>query len=332
MPGAFEVDQVGQIQEIADMVFNVRADETPFTSLVPKDKKPAQKVSTWQTETYDDVPIGGIPDGLDVTEFNHQPREELTGIAQKFRQPWFVSDFADITDVAGIKGEKARQKAIAAKKLKFSMEGRFLSNEELAKEPAAPENLTRGTFRWLQVAAQDIYPVPDAFRPDAACIYTGTLANLAESAFENLVIAAYTAKRGKVNIDMFAGVLAQRVIDNYTVRDTDGAANLYPVRTFNQNAKDKKLLKAVTVLEFSYGTVRCHPSTFLYLNADGSASDRTHRALLGLDLSMWRLAFMRKPRMVDMQDMGGGPRGFADAIAILKAMNPLGQFAGTSES
>lgn len=332
MPGAYEVDQVGQIQEISDMVFNVRADETPLTSLCPKDRKPAQKVSTWQTEGYDDVAIGGVADGADVTEFSHQPREELTGVAQKFRQPWFVSDFADVTDVAGIKSEKARQKAIAAKKLKFAMEGRFLSNEELAKEPTAAENLTRGAFRWLQATAQTLYPVPAAFRPASACIYTGTLANLTESAFENLVIAAYTAKRGKVNIDMFAGVLAQRVLDNFTVRDTDGAANLFPVRSFNQNAKDKKLIKAVTVLEFSYGTVRCHPSTFLYLNADGSASDRTHRSFLGLDLSMWRLAFMRKPRMVDLQDQGGGPRGFADAIAILKSMNPLGQFAGTSES
>lgn len=332
MPGAYEVDQVGQKQEISNMVFNARAPQTPFTSLVPKGKKPAQKISTWQTKSITDGSLDGVADGADVTEFGHEPREELTGISQKQREPWMVSDFADVTDVAGIKSEKAEQKATATVKLKYKMEGRYLSLLECAKEPAADTNLMRGAGLWLSPTAQTLYPVPEEFRPSADCTYDGTLANLTEAEFENLVIAAYLATDHAVDIDMFTGVLAQRVIDNFTVRDTDGAANLYPVRSFTQDAKSKKMIKVVSVLEFSYGTVRCHPSTFLFKNLDGTASDRTSRGFLGLNLRMWELGFMRKPRMVDLQDQGGGPRGFADVISVIKCRNPLGQFRGLSES
>ena len=40
MAGIYETDQVGQVQEISNAVFNIRADETPFTSMLKKDKKP----------------------------------------------------------------------------------------------------------------------------------------------------------------------------------------------------------------------------------------------------------------------------------------------------
>jgi hypothetical protein len=327
------VDQKGQRQEIADEVFNVRADETPFTSLVPKDPKPAQKLSTWQTETYDDVDVDGVPDGEDVAAFSSQGREELTGVAQKFRKPWSVSDFADVTEVAGLpSGEKGRQKAVSAKKLKFALEGRFLSAHECAKQPAAAKNVTRGAYKWLDVAAQSLYPVPDAFRPASACVYSSTLAAFTEAAFEALVIAAYQAKRGKVDIDAFAGVLLQQVIDNFTCRDALGTTSLMPIRSFVQDGTKKAMVKSVTVLSLSYGTVRMHPSTFMRLDLAGAASAGTHRSMIGLDLSMWKAAFMRKPRLVELPDLGGGPRGFSDCIAILKSLNPLGQFKAEIDS
>jgi hypothetical protein len=85
----------------------------------------------------------------------------LEGIAQKFRRPWFVSDIADVTTVAGLpSGEKGRQKAIAAIVLKLMIEARCLSNEECSEDNGTDTpNATRGGYMWLSTTAQALRPV-----------------------------------------------------------------------------------------------------------------------------------------------------------------------------
>lgn len=329
MAGLFEVDQVGQRQEISDAVFNIRADETPFTSMVPKDPKPHQKIATWQGENYRDGAIEGVMDGADVTSYNNQPRFLMTGVAQKFREPWFVSDFADMTDVAGLpQGEKGHQKLSAAKVLKFALEGRFLSKEEASVDNGvAIPNETRGVLQWLISTAQTLYPTPVALRPGADTIYSGALSGLTETGFEGLLAAAYIAKKGLLKLDGFVGITLKRKMDNWTARDPEATTTNVPVRQFNQDATKKQMIKVVDFMEFSTGTVRMHPSTFIYKDTAGADTAYTHRSGVFLDMMMWALGFLgnRRPRMVELPDLGGGPRGFSDAIAVLKCRNPLGQ-------
>ena len=335
MPGLYEADQVGQRQEISNEVFNIRADETPFVSLAKKDPKPKKKVATWQVETFRDGSLGGVMDGADVDSFNSQGRELLTGVCQKFREPWFVSDFADETEVAGLPtGEKGRQKMVAAKVLKYSLEGRSLSILECSTDNGTDTpNATRGVFRWLQATAQTVYPVPAAFRPASACIHSGALSTLTESTFEAQLAAAFKARKGKLNLDGFVGITLKQKFDNWTARDPEASAANYPVRVFRQEAGKKAMVKCVDFFDFSTGQVRLHLSTYLYKNADGSDSDYTHRSGAFLDMNMWSIGFLgdRRPRMVELPDLGGGPRGFSDCIAVVKCLNPLGQVVVIAE-
>ena len=327
MPGAMEIDQVGQKQEISEIVFNIRADETPFTSMLPKDKKPHNKLPTWQVETYRAGSLAGVMDNADVAAFNSEPRFLLTGVAQKVREPWSVSDFADETDVAGLaSGEKGQQKLVAAKVLKFSMEGRCLSKEACTVDNGvAIPNATRGALEWIDNAAQTLYPVPAAFRPALTNIYTDDLADFTESEFEAMGQSAFKERKGKLNLDGFVGIDLQAQMDNWTARDPEATAANYPVRSWTQDANKKAFIKVVNFFTFSWGQVRTHLSTYIYLDADGAETDYTHKSGLFADMSMWALGFMRKPRMGDLPDLGGGPRGFADAIMVLKCRNPLGQ-------
>lgn len=329
MPGIYEVDQVGKRQEISNEVFNIRADQTPFTSMCKKDPKPHEKIATYQMEDYRNGSIQGVMDGADVDSYNSQARVLSTAVAQKFREPWFVSDFAGVTDIAGLpQGEKGRQKMVAAKVLKFSMEGRFLSHEECSVDNGTDTpNETRGVLRWLQTAAQATYPVNASFRPASGTIYTSALADLGETEFEVMLETAFKARKGMLKLDGLLGIELKRQMSNWTARDPDTSATNASVRTFNQDATKKQLIKVVDFYSFDAGEVRVHLSTFIYKGTDGADSAYTHKSGVFLDMDMWACAFLgnRRPRMVELPDLGGGPRGFSDAIAVLKCFNPLGQ-------
>lgn len=327
MAGIYDVSQVGQRQDIADIVANIRADEMPFTSMVKKGGKPKQKLPTWQAEDYPAPDHAGVMDGADVDSYDSVGRGLLTGVVQKFRRPWFVSDFADETEVAGMAdGEAGHQKAAAAKVLKMKMEARFLSNSECSLDNATDTaNETRGAALWISNSAQSLYPVPEAYRNASAAIYSSTLAALTESAFTACLAAAFKERKGVLDLDGFVGIDLKTQMDNWTARDTEATSSAYPVRMFTQDAAKRAMVKCVDVFTFSAGTVRSHVSAYLYLDEAGAASAYTHRSGLFLYMPMWEAAFMRKPGMKELPDLGGGPRGYSDAMAVLKCLNPLGQ-------
>lgn len=327
--GMYEVDQVGKIQEITDEVFNVEAQKYPFTSMVPKDKKPHEKIATFQSKVMPNVANVGILDGVDVTTFSKVPRYLLTAVAQLFRQPWMVSKFANVTDIAGLASEKAEQKADATELLKKQMEQRFLSASVCLLDNASDAaNETRGAFDWLNTAEQVLYPVPAVLRPVSAYHYTGTLANLTEPAFRALLDAAFQVRKGEMTYDGFVGISLKTHIDDWSVRDPNAGASNMPVRTFNQDAAKRAMVTVIDTLTFSSGTVRLHPvHNLLMTAATGAATANTPLSGLFLDMAMWALAFLQQPQMHDMEDQGGGPRGYADAIAVLKCFNPLAQIA-----
>jgi hypothetical protein len=328
MPDAIERTQVGKRQEIADIVTNIIAEETPFTSTIRKEGKPNQQKMDYQTETYPQVSLVGVMDNEDVTSFDSVPRKELTARQQKFRRPWKVSDFASETTVAGLpKGEKGRQKAAAAVILKFAMEGRCLSGADARIDNGQDEAYeTRGVLSWLDGTAHAVDPIPADFRTPASHRHTGTLAAFTETVFREMLSASYQERRSRNSLDGYVGIDLKNHIDNWTVYTADGPASETPVRQFNQSAESKRILTVVDMLEFSAGRVRLHLSSYLALDeVTGAATAYTPRSGAFLDMRMWSMASMRRPGMYDLPNMGGGPRGYCDTIAGIKCYNPLGQ-------
>jgi hypothetical protein len=330
MAGIYEKDQVGKREDLADILSCVVAEETPFTSMLSKEGKPSNKIMNYQAKRYPNRAFAGVMDGEDVSTYNEQaPRAVLTAVCQKFVEPWMVSDFADEAVVAGLpKGEKGEQKAAALINLKFAIEGKLLSATECSVDDGgSTPNVTRGAINWLSADAQAVYPVDSNFRTPTGCRFTSALSGLTEAAFQNLLAAAWTSRRGVSVLDGFVGITLKRVFDNWSsLTDAGASFATFPVRTFNQSAESKALVKVIDILKFSEATVRLHPSAYIAKDSStGADTAYTPRSGLFLDMAMWKLAWTRKPRMVDLEDKGGGPRGFADAILGLKCFNPLGQ-------
>jgi hypothetical protein len=326
MAGMYEVTQVGKRQELTDKIFNVEADATPFLSLIKRGGKPNQMVATWQAEAYPAVAAAGILDGTDVSAFDSVARELLEGVCQWFRQPWMVSKLANLTAVAGVgRNEAAHQAMLASMLLKRRLEIRMLSDAECSVESGQTPYAMRGAFKGLLDTAQAVKPVPASFRPAAACAHTSALSGLTESAFRDMLESAYSAKREPVDLDGFVGVDLKALFDDFSYIYPAASTSSQPVRKFDQG-DGSQIRNAVDVLRFSTGTVRLHLSSFLkYDVSTGAASAYSPKSGLFLDLAMWELAFMQNPAIETLQDDGGGPRGYVDAVAVLKCLNPLGQ-------
>lgn len=335
MAGMFETDQVGKIPDLADIVSNVESEECPFTSMIPKLNKPLQAMQTWQLEQYPTDGHAGVMDGADADEFQSTPRSEAQGRSQKVWNNPAVSDFAGEAKIAGLsKGEMANQIAKSLVRTKKIIERRCLSNEECSIDNGVDvPNETRGIFRWLQAAAQSVYPVPEAFRVPSACIISGALAaTVTEAAFKTASRAAFKQRKGKRNTHGFVGIDLKAVFSDWAVY-TATVSNFEAVRQFNADMANKTIQMSIDILDMDTGKVTLHPTSYLYTNeADGSDSAHTHRSGVFVDMDMLGLGYTRWPSVKRLENKGGGERAIVDAIFAMICRNPLGSIVVTSSA
>jgi hypothetical protein len=322
----YEKNQVGVRESLADLIANVEAQATPFTSMAAKRKKPNNKIHDWQVKAYPVTGHKGVMDGKDADDFSHNPRERIHGVAQKTWNNPAVSDFAEESEVAGeAKGEMAAQIADSLVTVKRQIERRCLSDAECSVDNGTNvPNETRGIFKWVDNAAQTLYPVPEKFRTPTGCIYSGALTSFTEADFIALMANGYKLRKSPSKLDGFVGVDLKTKFTDFSVYVTDQSGST-PIRQFNQDAAKKAVIRCINRLEFDTGTVDLHLSSFLLTNEEnGEDGASTHKSGIFLDMSMVGLAYTRMPRVVKLEYKGGGYKAIVDAIFMLMLDNPLG--------
>lgn len=334
MAQLMEKNQVGVRESLADLIVCAESDVTPYIAMAKKGKKPGKVIHDWQVKAYLDGGHVGVLDGKDATEFVHNPRERLHGVAQKMWHNPAVSDFAEESDVAGMKkGEGKGQVADALISLSRKMEKRCLSNEDCKLE-AAPgiANETRGIFSWLANAAQALYPVPDNYRPGAAQIYSGTLAAFKESSLIAMAAAAYKQRKGKANLKGIVGIDLKNSFTNFS-KYSDDVASKTNVRTFQSISGDKAVISTVDRVALDSGNIDLMLSSFLYTDpTTGNDTLYTHSSGVFLDTRMIEILYTRMPRTLPLQYAGGGYKWICDTILMHTLQNPVGMFAALINS
>lgn len=323
------VNQTGVRESLANLIACVESDATPYTSQIQKRSRPLAVVHDWQVESYPDVGHAGVPDGKAATDFSYNPRQRLHGVSQKFWQNPAVSDFSEEVEVAGApQGEMAKQVTTSLIILARKMEKRFLSNVDcsLASAPGSV-NETRGIFQWLSPTAQTNYPIPDGFRPGAAQLYTGTLANFNEAALIALAAAAYKNRKKKTKLAGIVGVDLKNQITSFSKYDTAPGGSA-AIRRFNQSGDDKMFMSVIDRVELDTCSIDLFLSSFLATpSATGASSVNTDKSGVFVDMEMAALYYMRLPRTKPLPYDGGGPKAICDAIALHGIDNALGMFS-----
>lgn len=327
MAGLLEISQVGKREDFADVISVVDAKSLPFTSMVPKGSEPVNTIFDWQADSYSDAVLGGIVDGVDVQSSDYvneaANRAKLHGRIQKFRKSFSVSDMAqNVSDVAGVgrKGEMKRAISHAIIELKRNMEATFCSDQDSQADNGTVPYLTRGAGKWISSTAQGDQPVPSTYLTPAASIITKTTATTIEDDINGLCQSVYQQTGQQGDFDLICGASLKKLFSSFAAW-VPSAVTTVPLRRFNQDAVDKQIINTVDFWQGDFGSVKLILS--LWLAYDSAAGNiRNGRGYL-MNWDLWELRYNRQPAFNENPDLGGGPRGYVDAIAGLVCYNPL---------
>lgn len=327
MAGVFETTQVGKREDLADYISNVDMHNTPVSSRVKMGKKIVNTIPYWQLDAYPEPNMAGVVDGKDAENFEKMNRRKTVhGVVQKMWRLPKVSDLAEhVSDVAGVKSEMASEVAKGFKMLKRDLESVICSfTHEAQVDNGVDAYQTRGLGRWIQNAAQAIYPVPEEFRTPAASIDATAVASVTEATIKAQMNSIYDQTGEKKRFLTPVGSTLKGRISTFAAY---APSSTIPLREWQGEAK--KVLQQVDILENDFGILELVLSDFI------SRDEATHRHRRGfiLDMDHIELRWNRKPRVKPLEDQGGGPRSIVDMIALLCVKNPLGlgKFAATAD-
>lgn len=144
-------DATGNREELADKIWNITPEETPFLSLIGR--KPVDSVHPeWQTDSLATPDTtNNRPEGNDWTYDALTATSRVGNYTQISDKPIIVSRTQDKTSKAGRKSELAYQVAKKGRELKTDMEAIVLSNQAAsAGSGNAATNRTAAGFRaWI---------------------------------------------------------------------------------------------------------------------------------------------------------------------------------------
>lgn len=300
---------VSNREDLANWVSRVVPEKTPVYSLAPKQKATA----TFHEWTVDKLKspstmADGINEGADVSTFSDQfdGQARLGNYVQVFRDTFKVSRLqqsaSNASDV-----DYANAKAKAMINVKLGVEYALCSdNDRQAETGTGTPYKLRGLGDWIDTAGPS--DVPSDYR--ATAVDTNG-ASITEDQFQSLVETLFTASGEVANKTLVAATGVRSQISSFTRSEGTTTARTYNV---NEDATSKKLTYSVSMFDTDYGLISI-------MNANPDCMPDTDRAYL-LDQSYYYVADFYSMGAEDLEDQGGGPRGFVDCALTLCVKNP----------
>jgi len=169
--------QSGGREDLSDLISNVDARSTVFTSLAKKGKKPGNAVMGWQMDKHDEPDATAYVDGKDVSMGQAQgasnaadspafgnpgaSRKLQQNYIQLFRRTFRISNLAnEIQVVAGVKSELANGIAKKLVSLKRDMEYVFLSDQDADADTGSVGYKTKSLGSFLRRTAYELGSAP----------------------------------------------------------------------------------------------------------------------------------------------------------------------------
>lgn len=304
----------GNREDLSDILTILEPESTPLTSMANK----ATATGTFFEVQVDDLSTAsfdGVNEGEDVTSFDNKAanRARIGNYVQKFRRTYAVSDIQEIVNTAGVASEFANAEGKAVREIKRDMEAAFCSSQDRqADSGAGAPYKTRGMFKFLGLGGQPS-DIP-AFARNVANDTTGTQT---ETTFNSVLQELYEANgMPGGQLTLIAGPTLKKEISDFS-RQAGGAGFAYQV---TQPAESKKITLSVNFYEGDFGNVAIIPSTLLN-RTSGSATIDGDAGLL-IDPDYVAIHTLKAESNSELENQGGGRRGFCDVIAGLAVHSP----------
>tara|TARA_R110000824_G_scaffold118028_1_gene270176 strand:- start:7070 stop:8062 length:993 start_codon:yes stop_codon:yes gene_type:complete len=325
MAQAASYNVAGNREQILDVLTILEPEETPVVSMAKKLSATATFVE-WQVDNLAQPNISGVGEGEDVSSFDNKAinRTKLGNYVQKFRRQWMVSDIQELVNTAGVSSEVANSEAKSLRELKIDLEVAICSSEDRQAEGGSGSPyITRGLGKWLG-NSENISSTAPADLPAAYTLPTGSsdgTGTITEVIFNSVLQSRYeTVGSAGSKLTLVAGPALKAQISDFTRSGVSATAVHYNV---NQEAASKTVTLSVNVYDGDFGLVNIIPTLF---NNRTAAAPNTLDDDFGylIDPDLIGLMVLKAESNTELENQGGGRRGYTDVIAGLACFNPLG--------
>lgn len=304
----------GNREDLSDIVTLLEPEATPFVSMAKK-ATASGTFFEWQTDNMATPSFAGVLEGEDATSFDDKAanRAKLGNHIQKLRKTYAVSDLQEIVDTAGVTSEFANAESKAVRELKRDLESAVCSSQDRQADDGTNPYKTRGMFKWLGVGGQ-----PSDIPTFAQNVANDTTGTQTESTLNTVLQELYEANgMPGGQLTLIAGPSLKREISNFARQEGSTTALSFQV---TQPAESKKITLSVNFYEGDFGNIAILPSVFLN-RTSGSATVDADAGLL-IDPEYVGIHMLKAESTSELENRGGGRRGFADLVAGLACYSP----------
>lgn len=318
---------IGNQEDWANFVTNVESSEAPFVSWLPVGDKPVNVLHQYQAEKFRDPVDNAHINGTPVSGFLSagDSRGVLKALVQYFTKAAAITTLhEEVSDIAGIADEFARELDKCTTELTFDIEAAFLEDADHQADDTTKGYKTRGVGSWISSSAQTLYPVPEDFRPPAASVITTATASITENSILDVLQSMAGTARMARPVTAFMGPSAKRMINGFALFTPASAlvggtptgrtgvvSNL--TGTATQDRVVERYLTDFGTVDFniSYRIVAFDTNTV----STGYGTYFLHR-------DMWQLRWNMKPQWHRKEYEGGAYEAFTEAICMLVCKSP----------
>ena len=305
----------GNKEDLTSIISVLEPEATPFVSLMKKGKATGTFFE-YQVDKLNSPEFGGVSEGEDVTNFKNQSadRARIGNYIQKFRDTFMTSDLQELVDTAGVASEFANAESKAVRNVKRSIESAFCSAQDRqADAGAGAPYKTRGMLKWLGVGGQ-----PSDIPADFQNVANDTTGTQTETTFNSVLQELYEANgMPGGQLTLLAGPALKQQISDFS-RVSSSTRNTYQV---NQDAESKKITLSVNLYDGDFGTVAIVPSLFINRTSGNDTVDAD--AGLLIDPEYVSMMSLKAESVTELENQGGGRRGFVDVVAGLACLSPV---------
>ncbi len=303
----------GNIEGLRDILSILEPEDTPILSALNK-KDAIATNEIWIVDKLDSPSTEGVPEGADVTAFadKFEGRARLSNYVQKFRRPYRVSDLQQAVDSVG-PAKEAQAKVKCMKEIKRDIEATLASNNDRSIEDGAGSVYKlRALGDWIDSAGPD--DVPADYRTPAGAIESDASANFNETNFNEYITALFRVT-GKTNsLLCVADTRLRRTISDFH-RLGDQTAT---IRNVNYPGGSSEITLSVEIYKSDHGNITivngnpdCMPTT----TVEGWAGYLVNLEYAGIHELI-------PLQMQELENQGGGPRGYCDCTLTLAVYHP----------
>ena len=304
-------------EDLSDILTILEPERTPLLSLAKKGKANGTFFE-WQVDDMSQPAFAGELEGEDVTSFTDKAanRAKLGNYIQVFRRNYQVSNIQELVDVAGVDNEFAYAESKAVREMKRDLESALCSAQDRDQDDGTNPYKTRGLFKWLDTGAGRPADLGAAFESPATVSLGGSA--FTEANMNGLLQDLYEANgMPGGQLTLIAGPGLKRDISDFARQEGTTTALNFQV---TQPAESKSISLVVNMYEGDFGNVAVVPTLFNN-RTSGSATIDSNAGLL-IDPEYIAVNTLKAESNSELENKGGGRRGFCEVIAGLACLSP----------